>query len=71
MIPWIKYDKYSREIESHVPHLVTDGKRIELACHAKLIGKDGYGWHIDAGRIFGVTHYAHINLPIGEDTDNA
>lgn len=66
MINWIPYDRNSRAIESHVPHLVTDGKRIGIAFHAKLINTLGYGWHIDGGRLSDVTHFALINLP-GDD----
>lgn len=72
MIEWIKYDRNSREIESHVNYLITDGLNIWLAQHAKLINNSGYGWHGDdrCALNLPVTHYAHINLP-GEDTDNA
>jgi len=64
MIEWIKYDKYSRNIESHVEHLVTDGNRVLIAIHAKMLDADGYGWFISGGYSFKqVTHWAKINLP--------
>lgn len=71
MIDWIKYDKHDRSIESHVPHLVTDGLNTRIAFRAN--SPDGYVWFREQPRspiaeILGlnVTHYAHINLP-GED----
>lgn len=69
MIKWIPYDPHSREIESHVTCLVTDGKKVGLAQHAKLLGREGYGWHQNNGgyRFIGVTHWSPINLP-GEET---
>ncbi|GIP55937.1 hypothetical protein [Paenibacillus vini] len=67
MIPWQKYDPTDRSIESHVPHLVTDGKQALIAVHAKRLDGDGYGWRRQGGYSFnGVTHWAPINLP-GEE----
>jgi len=64
MIEWIKYDPYSREIESHVNHLITNGRAVGVAQHAKLIGGDGYGWFDGTLRLAQpVTHWAKINLP--------
>lgn len=65
MIEWIEYDKHSRDIESHVTCLVTDGSVVKLAQHAKLLDGGGYGWHILGGyRFNGVTHWAKVNLPV-------
>jgi len=71
MIEWIKYDPNSRGIESHVTCLVTDGKEVRLAQHAKLLDGEGYGWHLNNGgyRFNGVTHWAKINLPVGGTGD--
>lgn len=64
MIEWIKYDPYSREIESHVTHLVTNGTEVTLAQRAKVLGGEGYEWHLNGGyRFKGVTHWAKINMP--------
>jgi hypothetical protein len=71
MIPWIKYDEYDRGIESHVTHLVISEDGPQLAQHAKLIDRPGYGWHRFGGnRVYSVTHWSPINLP-GEETSNA
>jgi len=68
MIDWIEYDRHSRDIESHVEHLVTDGNRVLIAQHAKRIDANGYGWFINGGySLRQVTHWAKINLP-REDT---
>lgn len=68
MINWIPYDPHSRSIESHRPHLVTDGKQAVIAVHAKRLDGDGYGWHRQGGySVNGVTHWSPINLP-GEET---
>lgn len=69
MINWIEYDLNSREIESHVTCLVTDGKSVVLAQHAKNLDREGYGWYQNNGgyRFNGVTHWSPINLP-GEET---
>lgn len=64
MIEWIKYDRNSREIESHVNHLITDGRNVWIAEHAKYVNGDGYGWHEDREPLnLPVTHWAKINLP--------
>jgi hypothetical protein len=64
MIEWIKYDRNSREIESHKNHLITDGLNIWVAQHAKYVSRDGYGWHEGKERLsLPVTHWAKINLP--------
>jgi len=47
MIEWIKYDPYSREIESHITCLVTNGREVRIAQHAKLFDGERYGWHLD------------------------
>lgn len=63
VIPWIVYDKNSREIESHVNHLVTNGHRVLIAQHAAVPGEGTYSWMINDSLIDWVTHYARINLP--------
>ncbi len=64
MIDWIKYDPHSREIESHVNHLITNGKAVTVAQRAKLVHREGYGWFEGKLRIAQpVTHWAKINLP--------
>lgn len=65
MIEWIEYDSTSRDIESHVAHLVTDGMNVWTALHAKLLIDSGYGWtHLDTRLMYRpVTHWAKINLP--------
>lgn len=69
MIEWIKYDLTDRRIESHVPHLVTDGKQAVIAVHIKRLDVDGYGLHRQGGySVNGVTHWSPINLP-GEETE--
>ncbi len=74
MIEWRKYDPTDRSIESHVPHLVTNGTEIIRAFHANNLGH-GYAWY-KCQRDTGydqlidmpvVTHWAPINLP-GEET---
>ncbi|MBY0205279.1 hypothetical protein [Paenibacillus cucumis (ex Kampfer et al. 2016)] len=68
MIEWRKYDPTDRSIESHVPHLVTDGERVMVAVHAKRLEGDGYSWHRRGGYLVkDITHWVPINLP-GEDT---
>ncbi|MGC6586556.1 hypothetical protein ACPV3A_16510 [Paenibacillus sp. Dod16] len=69
MINWIEYDPHSRDIESHVPHLVSNGERFMVAEHQKSLDGDGYEWrHANAGyKVSGVTHWSPINLP-GEET---
>lgn len=62
-IEWIKYDPTSREIESHVNHLVTNGNRVAIAVRASVPGAGRYSWMIDDTLIDWVTHYAKINLP--------
>ena len=65
MIEWIKYDRSSREIESHKDHLITDGLNIWFGQHAKYLNSIGYGWHNDRTPLYlPVTHWAKINLPI-------
>lgn len=63
MIEWIKYDPTSREIVSHVDHLVTNGHRILVAQHASVPGTGKYSWMINNSLIGWVTHWAKINLP--------
>lgn len=64
MIEWIEYDPNSRDIESHVTHLITDGQTVQTAQHAKYLNKEGYGWHIGMYPFhFSATHWARINLP--------
>ncbi|RKN86768.1 hypothetical protein [Paenibacillus ginsengarvi] len=68
MIDWIKYDPYSREIESHVNHLATDGQQVWVAAHTKNPHRSGYNWYDGRYMINSeITHWAKINLP--EDTD--
>ncbi|PWW01191.1 hypothetical protein DFQ01_11081 [Paenibacillus cellulosilyticus] len=67
MLEWIKYDPMSRAIESHRNHLVTDGHRVLIAQHAKVIGTGEYSWMINDALIGWVTHWATINLPVEED----
>lgn len=70
MIEWTKYDSTSREIESHVNHLITDGLNIWVAQHAKCLYRDGYGWHEGRELLhLPITHWAKINLP-KEDSPN-
>lgn len=71
MINWIKYDQYSRSIESHVDHLITDGKGRWIAQHVKINGHGHYGW-VDENNyvIRGITHWSPINLPGEETTDD-
>lgn len=71
MIQWIKYDRHDRSIQSHVPHLVTDGTNTRIAFRAA--SPDGYMWFkeqprspIDEKIGLEVTHWSPINLP-GED----
>ncbi|ANY67292.1 hypothetical protein BBD42_13020 [Paenibacillus sp. BIHB 4019] len=63
MIEWKKYDPTSREIESHINHLVTDGHRVLIAQLASVVGAVKYSWMINNSWINWVTHYAQINLP--------
>lgn len=63
MIEWIKYEPTSREIESHRNHLVTDGHRVLIAQHAKVIGAGEYSWMINNALIGWITHWAKVNLP--------
>jgi hypothetical protein len=65
LIEWVKYDRYSRNIESHKDHLVTDGLKVWIAQHAKLIKADGYGWHDQNNEPLNiaVTHWAKKVLP--------
>jgi hypothetical protein len=44
-IEWIKYDRNSRSIESHVNHVISDGRSVRVAQHAKNLKSEGYGWH--------------------------
>lgn len=67
MIGWTKYDSSSREIESHVNHLVTNGHRVLIAQHASVPGTGNYSWMINNALIDWVTHYAKINLPLNTD----
>ena len=61
---WKMYNKNDRTIESHVRHLVTDGKRIEIAEHARRIGEAGYTWFVLGGHLaMDVTHWMAIELP--------
>lgn len=66
MIKWIKYDPYSRDIESHVNHLITDGSNIWVAYHARRINSPSYTWFDDDREpmTVPVTHWSPINLPI-------
>ncbi|GIO63560.1 hypothetical protein J43TS9_51340 [Paenibacillus cineris] len=68
MINWKKYDPYSRSIESHVPHLVTNGKQFMVAVHQRIIGGSGYEWvHANTGyRINNVTYWSPVKLPAGD-----
>jgi hypothetical protein len=70
MIQWQKYDPFSRDIESHVNHLITDGRNIWVAYHEKRIYAPGYTWFDDEREPMGVpvTHFAFINLPREEET---
>ena len=63
MIEWKEYDPTSREIESHVNHLVTNGHRTLIAQHASVTGTNKYSWMTNGALIGWVTHYAKINLP--------
>lgn len=65
MIEWTPYDKYSREIESHVGCLVTDGREVRFASHA-CHSEYGYVWFATNYDLLDlpVTHYAKINLPL-------
>lgn len=65
MIEWKKYDPNSREIESHINHLVTNGQVVLIAQHAKLGPEMGYGWMCNTSVLTWVTHWAKINLPVG------
>ncbi|WP_339197824.1 hypothetical protein MKY95_07510 [Paenibacillus sp. FSL P4-0176] len=73
MIEWRKYQKNDRSIQSHVPHLITNGIGVVMAFHASN-PKHGYTWYkctSDTGYdqlvdMPVVTHYAVINLP-GEE----
>lgn len=60
LIEWIEYDRYSRGIESHKDHVVTDGSKMWIAQHAKLINAEGYGWHDENHKPLNivVTHWA-------------
>jgi hypothetical protein len=70
VIEWIEYDSRSREIESHVDHLITDGRTVWIAQHAKRINSEGYGWHEDREPLnLPVTHWARINLPVKDGRD--
>ncbi|WP_028609205.1 hypothetical protein [Paenibacillus harenae] len=69
MIEWIEYDSNSREIESHKDHLITDGRHVWIAHHAKLLNATGYGWHdryTGKPLLLPVTHLSKINLPAEE-----
>ena len=67
MIEWIEYDMNSRKIESHVDHLITDGRNVWVAQHAKYKHREGYGWHDGREPLsLPVTHWAKINLPNAE-----
>lgn len=68
MIPWRKYDPTDRSIESHVQHLITDGRTTWTAYHVKRIGSSDYRWYDDDNELMyvPVTHWSPINLP-GED----
>lgn len=73
MIDWQKYDPTDRSIESHVPHLVTDGINVRVGFHAST--PNGYKWFrenpkspIDELLRMPVTHFAPINLPREEET---
>ncbi|WP_138187858.1 hypothetical protein [Paenibacillus alvei] len=65
MIDWIKYDPNSREIESHVNHIVTNGQVVLIAQHMHLGPDIGYGWKCNESVLGWVTHWAKINLPAG------
>lgn len=69
MIEWIEYDKNSREIESHVDHLVTNGIIVVAAQHVHLGSGYGYGWKCHSIVLEWVTHWAKINLPVGGTGD--
>ncbi|TCZ76161.1 hypothetical protein E0485_15090 [Paenibacillus albiflavus] len=64
MIEWIKYDRHSREIESHVNHLVTNGQVVLIAQHMHLGPNLCYGWKCNESLLGWVTHWAKINLPV-------
>lgn len=73
MIEWIEYDPTSRAIESHVDHLVTNGRGMLIAQRAKSLDSAGYKWYgIGGYSINGVTHWAKINLPgeVSRDVPN-
>ncbi|MFM9329017.1 hypothetical protein [Paenibacillus mesotrionivorans] len=64
-IEWIKYDRNSSSIESHVNHLVTDGQSVRVAQHAKNLKSQGYGWHEGRKPLkYSVTYWAKINFPL-------
>lgn len=69
MIPWRKYDPTDRGIESHVDHLVTNGRKTLVAQHASIPGKGKYCWRINNTLIPWVTHWSPINKPEREDTE--
>lgn len=67
MTEWIKYDPYSRAIESHVTHLVINEDGPHVAQHAKSLDSAGYKWYgIGGYSITDVTHYAIIS-PVPND----
>ena len=73
MIEWIEYDPTDRSIESHVNHLITNGKAVQVAQHAKIVGRAGYAWFVGQQRLAEqVTHWAKINLPgeVSRDVPN-
>jgi len=62
-IEWKKYDSTSRDIESHIDHLITNDQLILIAQHASITGTGEYSEMINNSLIGWVTHYAKINLP--------
>ena len=64
MIEWKVYDKDSREIESHVYHLVFDGARVSKLIHAKRLNGKGYCWYENNSPTkLNITHWSEINYP--------
>lgn len=65
LIPWKEYDRRSKAIKRHVNHLITDGRDVWVAFHARMAKGGQYGWYGKDWEIIGtpITHYAEINYP--------
>lgn len=65
MIKWIEYDKFSQDIEKHIPRLISNGHFITVGVHELDAISRKYRWFTSRGQLIsGVTYWAKLNLPI-------